>query len=202
MKTINTSRAVLMMAIFSFFMMPLEAKKLTSPQVGLLNLALSPLPQVTARLNLAKKHAQDACDLLKEKPHTLNKAAIDLLVQKMFAPVKEFFGEIIEHKGMVVPLVTESLASYPSVHKGKTLADVSHLLLFFNQTNKDIVNFFQQRMVSEQDFDQAVHEMKYFLDDLFDSFSPNVLQAYEKMIKDIQAKKGQKPATTAVALAA
>lgn len=187
----------------------LEAKKLTVPQIGLLNLALGALPQVTARLNFAKKYSHDACEKLDkmnqsvgaQKPMIdaqqlsvpMTKSAIDMQIKKMLDPVREFFSQILEHKDMVVPLITQSLGTYQSMIPGtassKTLVDTSYLLAFFNEHTKDIVEYFQKRITTQQDLNQLAHELKYFLDDLFESFSPNVLQAYERMIKDIQAKK-------------
>ena len=176
----------------------LEAKKLTVPQIGLLNLALGALPQVTARLKLAQKYSHDACENLgkMQQPNGkqgISKTAIDMQIKKMLEPVREFFSQILEHKDMVVPLIAQSLGTYPSMIPGiassKTLAETSYLLAFFNENTKDIVEYFQKRITTQQDLNQIAHELKYFLDDLFENFSQNVLQAYERMIKDIQAKK-------------
>lgn len=193
---------VLCVGILASLIIPLKAKKLTVPQIGLLNLALGALPQVTARLKLAQKYSHDACEMLNkinQLPDTekinaqMTKKAIDMQLKKMFEPVREFFGQILEHKDMVVPLIAQSLAVYPSMQQGapagKTLADSSYLLAFFNEHTKDIVEYFEKCIRTQQDFNQITHELKYFMDDLFESFSQHVLESYNRMIKDIQAKK-------------
>ncbi|MBS1987607.1 hypothetical protein JST56_01285 [Candidatus Dependentiae bacterium] len=202
---------VLCVGILASLIVSLNAKKLTVPQIGLLNLALGALPQVTARLKLAQKYSHDACEMLNKMNQPavqgtansqMTKQAINAQIKKMFEPVREFFGQILEHKDMVVPLIAQSLAAYPSMQQAtassKTLAETSYLLAFFNEHTKDIIEFFEKCITNQQDFNQITHELKYFMDDLFESFSQHVLESYNRMIKDIQAKKvTTKPSTRA-----
>ncbi len=202
MKKMCASYVFGVVGMLSCVFVPLEAKKLTDPKIALLNLALGGLPQVTARLKVSEKNSHDVCDILTkfqqeqasvavDEKTSITKPAIDMHIKKMLDPVREFFAQILEHRDMVVPLIWQSLETHPSMKQGfKTLAESSYLLAFFNEHTKDIVEYFQKRITTEQDLNQIAHELKYFLGDLFESFSPHVLQSYDRMIKDIQAKKG------------
>ncbi len=177
-----------------------EAKKLISQQVGLLNISLGALPQVTARLKLSRSHAHAFCSLLEKQgvdSIKMSKSDIDQSIKKLLDPVRDFFTKITEHKDMIVPLLVESLKDYQLKQSEKTLDQESLLITFFNENGGDVINFFQKKIATQQDFDQVIHELKYFLDDLDDSFSSNVIQAYNKMMDDIHARKAAQNAMAA-----
>lgn len=191
MKKLIISQLALVAMVVVSFNNSLHAKKLQSPQVALLNVALVGVPLVTCRLKLAYAKVNDLSKKLENDVASFsnNTTMVSEQIDMMLGPVKEFFGEVVAHKDMIVPLIQESLKDHESAHKGKSLADVSYLNAFFNENAKDIIIFFKSRITDQAELKQASEELRIFLGDLFDSLSQGVIQAYEKLMKDIQAKK-------------
>lgn len=207
-------RLLIALGLVSFFLNSTEAKKLTGTQVAFLNCSLVPMPTVTFRLKASQEQANrisgllsddakfKACEarmnelpdkngVIKLKPE--GKKFIMNMITQMLVPVKEFFSHIQEHSGMVKPLIEESLKEHSSLDAnapaGETMAKNAHLIAFLTAPTDDIIAHFEERITSILELKKLSLELTYFLNDLTESFSPQVLQAYEDLIQKVEAEK-------------
>lgn len=208
-----------------FFMQTnVDAKKLTGIQVELLNCSLAPMPEVTYRLKVSKDQASKISHLLSDdakfkscearvnelpdksgnvslKPD--GKKFLMNMVKQMLMPVKDFFSEIQSHKGMVQPLIEESLKEHPSLDisttAGNTMATNSLLIGFLTASTSDIIAYYEEKITSVFELKKMSLELTYFLNDLDESFSPQVLEAYEVLKKKLEASHASESATQSVA---
>ena len=207
-------RLLIALGLVSFFLNTTEAKKLTGTQVAFLNCSLVPMPTVTYRLKASQEQANKisallcdetkfkACEArmnalpdkngaIKLKPE--GKEFIMKMITQMLVPVKEFFSHIQEHSGMVKPLIEESLKEHPSLDAkaaaGDTMATNALLIAFLTAPTDDIIAHFEERVTSIVELKKLSLELTYFLNDLTESFSPQVLQAYEELKQKLEAEK-------------
>lgn len=180
-------------------------KKLTSPQMYLLNKQLDQNPLAIARTKITCARCAKAILAVNEiqekyeathkqnsgekqasiakkyfESNELERAFISKHLKLVLEPVKKFFEDILSYKSFITPVIVESLGEKSS----------KSLLIKFLTTNENVSTFFEHEIKTIEDLKDASVELITVFNDLNENLSKETKKKCDEIIQEmIDAKK-------------
>lgn len=173
---------------------PFTAKKLTCPQVRLLNMVLEENPIAIVRSKMSCARAAKAIQMINDLEKASGtstalfantqeeQAFINGHLKLMLEPVRQFLDLVREHKSIVKPVITESLA----IASNETQKS---WLLKFIETQDDVHVFFDKNITTTPSLKQACSEFITVFGDITESLSEKAKSKCDALLAKLQQKK-------------
>ena len=162
--------------------------KIKHNNVMLLNTSLVDYPEVILRIQLSaksvgqvKKTATDQKSAFAKKSTKDQAEFITRQLNKILAPVEQFFDSIQEYSGMILPILEESLKSH------KIEKDAILIKYFSSKTH--IKDFCHKEIVTIDALEKFCTELSYFFADLNATFDINVKKAFKVFMTEFKSKR-------------
>lgn len=154
-------------------------------QVDILNIGLAGFPTSLLRMEEARNKAYDVLHDTLPKLLKDDKKVVHELMHSILTPLQEFFDNIRGYASMVRPLVEESILGKDATRNPDgTPVHNSILLQFFEKENKDMVDvFFEKHVSNRADLEKVCNEIITFMSDVRANWSEATKHAFEAIVK-------------------